>query len=102
MHLCRICYEPCCSKQKCKYNCCKCRGTVAHAHKQCLEKWVRVSGNTYCKLCNTPFLGIQMCDDPTKLRLYEDVYDNISPVTFTFAVIVAVLIRGVYNGAYLT
>ena len=88
MNLCRICYEPCCFTEKCLHNC-------------CLEKWVRMSGNTHCRLCNTPFVGIQACDDLVKLRECANVYElRMSPISFTFAIITAVIIRGMYNGTY--
>ncbi|XP_065202244.1 E3 ubiquitin-protein ligase MARCHF3-like [Planococcus citri] len=30
---------------------CACKGTLAHIHRSCLEKWLKRSGTTYCELC---------------------------------------------------
>lgn len=30
---------------------CSCKGTLAHIHRTCLEKWLKRSGTTYCELC---------------------------------------------------
>ncbi len=36
---------------------CACTGTMAHVHKECLEKWIAVSHRSTCELCHTPFDG---------------------------------------------
>ncbi|KAF7995207.1 hypothetical protein HCN44_004679 [Aphidius gifuensis] len=35
---------------------CKCRGTVALVHSECLERWLTESGNTRCELCGYKYL----------------------------------------------
>ncbi|CAJ0930900.1 unnamed protein product, partial [Mesorhabditis belari] len=35
---------------------CKCRGTIAHVHNDCLLEWVQVSGSTRCELCHGEFV----------------------------------------------
>ena len=101
MNVCRICYEPCCSTQICKNKYCECKGTVAHVHKRCVRKWVRLSGSTHCKLCDTPFRGMLAYSAMKKLEVGVDVHDlQMSPSRFTFAILTAVLIRVIYNNSY--
>ena len=49
---CRICYE-----DGDMISPCACTGTMAHVHKECLEKWIAVSHRSTCELCHTPFDG---------------------------------------------
>lgn len=49
---CRICYE-----DGDLISPCACTGTMAHVHKECLEKWIAVSHRSTCELCHTPFDG---------------------------------------------
>ncbi|XP_025829978.1 E3 ubiquitin-protein ligase MARCH8-like [Agrilus planipennis] len=34
---------------------CKCKGSIALAHLECLEHWLRESGNSHCELCQHHF-----------------------------------------------
>ena len=49
---CRICYE-----DGDLISPCACAGTMAHVHKECLEKWIAVSQRSTCELCHKPFDG---------------------------------------------
>lgn len=48
MPFCRICYG---SQIENMIEPCSCRGTIAHVHKQCLEKWLSEKESKTCELC---------------------------------------------------
>ena len=53
---CRICHAPCCGQATgCLTSCCGCRGSLEHVHLQCVQKWMRLSRNTHCRLCGQAF-----------------------------------------------
>lgn len=49
---CKICLEELNSENDPLISPCNCRGSIGHVHKKCLERWVRESGNSHCKICN--------------------------------------------------
>ena len=49
---CRICYD---EISEVKYFC-KCKNENAYIHKKCLIKWLQISGNTKCEICNFPYI----------------------------------------------
>lgn len=50
MSTCRICYEP--GELECL---CDCRGTVEFVHKECIQKWIKISDKRVCELCGAKF-----------------------------------------------
>ena len=51
--ICRICH--CSSDEEELIRPCRCSGSVAHAHKSCIRKWIISSTNVACELCNYEF-----------------------------------------------
>ena len=57
---------------------CKCSGTAANVHAECLERWLRVSGRTSCEICKYEYQIEEMTEAvcvicPT-MRIGEDRY----------------------------
>lgn len=48
---------------------CSCKGTVAHVHKQCLNKWLNRSGSKRCDLCLFEF----KCEEKLRYGLFESI-----------------------------
>ena len=51
--ICRICH--CSSEEEELIRPCRCSGSVGHAHKSCIRKWIVSSTNAACELCNYEF-----------------------------------------------
>lgn len=63
---CRVCYG---SDNKCEIliEPCRCKGTMAKVHRQCLEKWFDSSGSQTCELCLFTF----DVESKRRYRLFE-------------------------------
>ena len=51
--ICRICH--CSSDEEELIRPCRCSGSVGHAHRSCIRKWIVSSTNAACELCNYEF-----------------------------------------------
>lgn len=51
--MCRICHEGD-SKEE-LFSFCKCAGTLAKAHRSCLEKWLSTANSSACEICKFDF-----------------------------------------------
>lgn len=52
---------------------CKCDGTSALIHENCLLKWMQVSNKTQCEICHTPYTFVEM-------KVFKPTcYDSFSP-----------------------
>ena len=51
--MCRICHEGD-SKEE-LFSFCKCAGTLAKAHRSCLEKWLSAANSSTCEICKFDF-----------------------------------------------
>lgn len=40
---------------------CDCKGTSGHIHAECLNKWVKESGNTECEICKAEYAREEVC-----------------------------------------
>jgi len=49
--VCRICLDIETEANKFVKNSCKCKGSVANIHYNCLQKWIEISGKTKCEIC---------------------------------------------------
>lgn len=50
---CRICYEPDSVKSNpLLKNVCECTGSAQYIHKECLEKWIKISQRPDCEICH--------------------------------------------------
>ncbi|XP_014608865.1 PREDICTED: E3 ubiquitin-protein ligase MARCH3-like [Polistes canadensis] len=68
--VCRICHtntvkEPLVSP-------CRCKGTLAHVHLSCLEKWLNQSCRSYCELCHYQYNAVETLryNWPESLRIW--------------------------------
>lgn len=57
---CRICYESDESGEsgesgECLHSVCNCAGSIKYVHKECIEKWQKISKATHCELCKAPY-----------------------------------------------
>ncbi len=48
---CRICYDNC----YISYNYCKCSGSIANIHRNCLIKWITSKNSDTCEICHSKF-----------------------------------------------
>ena len=55
--VCRICQSH--SNQEVLISPCNCKGTLAHVHLPCLERWLNQASRTYCELCMYRFNSVQ-------------------------------------------
>lgn len=51
--MCRICHEG--ESKEELFSFCKCSGTVAMAHRSCLEKWLSTANSSACEICKYNF-----------------------------------------------
>ncbi|KZS12332.1 putative E3 ubiquitin-protein ligase MARCH1 [Daphnia magna] len=51
--MCRICHEG--ESKEELFSFCKCSGTVAMAHRSCLEKWLSTANSSACEICKFNF-----------------------------------------------
>ncbi|XP_022111725.1 uncharacterized protein LOC110990965 [Acanthaster planci] len=52
---CRVCFEAETSPKNRLIRPCRCAGSAASIHRQCLVKWIHISGNRRCEVCNARF-----------------------------------------------
>ncbi|XP_028144584.2 E3 ubiquitin-protein ligase MARCHF3-like [Diabrotica virgifera virgifera] len=55
--LCRICHTN--TANECLISPCNCKGTQAHIHLSCLERWLNQSSRNYCELCMFRYSAIE-------------------------------------------
>lgn len=91
--LCRICYSPCCGQPECIHAACACKGSVGHAHKHCIRKWMIVSGETRCRLCTQTFKFHASPDDSDDDDDHINRLYSIDPKTFTWAIFLVCLYK---------
>ncbi len=53
--VCRVCFEVEISPKNRLIRPCRCAGSSASIHRQCLVKWIHISGNRRCEVCNARF-----------------------------------------------
>ena len=51
--ICRICHEG--DSKEDLFSFCKCAGTLAKAHRSCLEKWLSTANSSACEICKFDF-----------------------------------------------
>jgi len=51
--MCRICHEG--DSKEDLFSFCKCAGTLAKAHRSCLEKWLSTANSSACEICKFDF-----------------------------------------------
>ncbi|XP_033629282.1 uncharacterized protein LOC117291579 [Asterias rubens] len=54
-NVCRVCFEVEISPKNRLIRPCRCAGSSASIHRQCLVKWIHISGNRRCEVCNARF-----------------------------------------------
>ena len=52
---CRVCFEGETTSKNRLIRPCRCSGSAASIHRQCLVKWIHISGNRRCEVCNARF-----------------------------------------------
>ncbi|XP_071943224.1 uncharacterized protein [Antedon mediterranea] len=52
---CRVCFEAETSPKNPLINPCRCTGSAGSIHRQCLVKWIHISGHRQCEVCNARF-----------------------------------------------
>ena len=58
---------------------CKCSGTSAHVHAECLKRWLDVSGRTSCEICKHEFakeVVVSECNVCPRVSLSEKHVEN--------------------------
>jgi len=111
---CRICYE----SGEGLYSVCECAGTIKYVHRECIEKWQKISKATDCELCHakyripwpvTPETGHKkkctvyflwvlfgmLIAYIHAMLLYEQSYDH--PFDITSSILSALFIIGIYS-----
>jgi hypothetical protein len=43
---------------------CRCKGAAAYRHKECLDRWLIVKGNTTCDVCGEAMISVQLPPPP--------------------------------------
>jgi len=78
---CRICFDD--NAQKPLFQPCKCTGTIAHIHQDCLFTWIETkrSRTPSCELCKTPYSITynrprEACEQLHQLQVYFLVYPS--------------------------
>ncbi|XP_014217647.1 E3 ubiquitin-protein ligase MARCH8-like [Copidosoma floridanum] len=56
--VCRICHTDSWAKEP-LISPCRCKGTLAHVHLSCLERWLNQSCRNYCELCNFRYEAVE-------------------------------------------
>ncbi|XP_011506022.1 PREDICTED: E3 ubiquitin-protein ligase MARCH3-like [Ceratosolen solmsi marchali] len=57
-NVCRICHMDSWPKDS-LISPCRCKGTLAHVHLSCLERWLNQSSRNYCELCNFRYNALE-------------------------------------------
>ncbi len=52
---CKICFDEAETSSNPLISPCKCKGTIKHIHKHCLERWIGTSRRYTCSDCRTPY-----------------------------------------------
>ncbi|XP_038072748.1 uncharacterized protein LOC119741129 [Patiria miniata] len=59
---CRVCFEAETSPKNRLIRPCRCAGSSASIHRQCLVKWIHISGNRRCEVCNARFSYVPLSE----------------------------------------
>ena len=101
MGTCRICLE------EGGHTFCKCSGTSAHVHEECLVKWLNISNRRECEICTHPFTlkYTQACaptciPDVKDFALAEDNMVGCSIVLFSIGITVGVFVVNLFTSLY--
>ena len=96
---CRICLEPGGNSF------CKCAGTLAHVHEECLLKWLRVSKRKDCEICKHTFEYNKTCKPKCTLTnqdftLSDDSSVQCLLIMYTLAATFAIFILNLLLSSY--
>jgi len=92
---CRICYEP-----NNLHQLCKCDGTMKYVHKECIEKWIKVSNRKQCELCGEPWSLIEENDTLNGKVHYSCQILRILAITYATLAMIISLYALLVNYAY--
>ncbi|PIK62584.1 hypothetical protein BSL78_00480 [Apostichopus japonicus] len=75
---CRVCFEGETSSKNRLIRPCRCSGSAASIHRQCLVKWIHISGHRRCEVCGARFNYIPLSE---RMRGFMDKFRNnrVSP-----------------------
>ncbi|XP_063970785.1 uncharacterized protein LOC129282971 [Lytechinus pictus] len=59
---CRVCFEGETSSKNRLIRPCRCTGSAASIHRQCLVKWIQISGNRTCEVCGARFSYVPLSE----------------------------------------
>ncbi|XP_072165430.1 uncharacterized protein [Diadema setosum] len=59
---CRVCFEGETSSKNRLIRPCRCTGSAASIHRQCLVKWIQISGNRICEVCGARFSYVPLSE----------------------------------------
>lgn len=82
---CRICHQVCCGKELCVNKCCNCTGSLEHVHLHCVQRWVKMSRCTHCRVCQVEY------DSPLLRR------QPVPPTQFALLMLFFMLLRAAYT-----
>ncbi len=101
MGTCRICLE------EGGHTFCKCSGTSAYVHEECLLKWLNISNRRECEICKHPFTfkEIQVCaptyiPDVKDVALADDKMVGCCIVVFSIGITVGVFVVNLFTSLY--
>lgn len=103
---CRVCFEGETSSKNRLIRPCRCSGSAASIHRQCLVKWIHISGHRRCEVCGARFSYIPMSE---RMRGFMDKFRNnrrwrnaafailVGLVVVLYLIIFAVFPRGIMS-----
>lgn len=103
---CRVCFEGETSSKNRLIRPCRCSGSAASIHRQCLVKWIHISGHRRCEVCGARFSYIPMSE---RMRGFMDKFRNnrrwrnaafailVGLVVVLYLIIFAVFPRGIIS-----
>lgn len=67
---CRICHQSEAQTNSQIISPCKCSGTMAHVHRECLERWVTLAAATCCDICGYHYECTKKIPSPFLVTFY--------------------------------